>query len=327
MKIDRRVAIGTMVAGLAGAPLILKALKGKYAKGIPDGAKKYDAKFKKGWAECLQQIALPSEQIEGPSSFTLRLNVPEERAYDVLVLRCDFPEGSTVESLDPAVFPIWFGRVHAQMRAKRVGRKDTFGLSAKADLYEMLAQYCDPAELLRQQGMDTSTGEYVFVPKGNCIGEVILSDGTTRAFPGGDLPPCCALLSSALWSYFPDKMRLKAGAKWEVPAGVFVEHALPCQVVGFARVAGKDTAVISCEVEQPEFRSSSACVVVVGDGKNTRIIKGTKSTDSLRMKAYLDLNTGLPVRQELRRWGQVQMPDSTVRSAPTSFVVSRILDA
>jgi len=293
-------------------------------------ASQHKGKFIPGWEDCMKQIAIPSQEIKGPSPFCLKLNVPEGKAYDVFVLNCQFWEGGNVESLDPAVFPLVFSRAHGIMQAKRLAGKESLVLSTKADLFEVRAQLFDPAK-----GIDTSTGEYVFVPNGNLFGEVILSDGSTRAFPDRDLPPCCALLAAALWFYFPDTAHLQVGAKWEIPAGIVAEYARPCEVVGFAHMAGKDTVVISCHVEQQRFRSSKQHVVVIGEAEMKKgsihvtapkVVEGTKWRDTFHLTAHLDLETGLPVRQEVRQRVELQMPDSSV-SSTMEFHVSRILDA
>jgi hypothetical protein len=326
-KVTRRVALGTIAAGMAGSAFVIKALKAKYQTPIP-ASPRYEEKFVTAWADSLKQIAIPSQKIAGPSSFSVKLNVPEGKAYDVFVLDCSFTEGENVETLDPTVFPLVFTRGHGIIKAKRLAGKDSLVLSAKADLFEALARNCDPAK-----GLDTSTGEYVFVPKGDRIGDVILSDGSTRSFPGGNLPLCCTYLASALWYYFPGEAHLKAGANWQIPPGIDSEFALPCEVVGFERMAGRDTAVISCRREQQEFRTSNNCVYVsVAKVSRTHkeVLKTTskefKSRNSFHLTAHLDLETGLPVRQELRSRGELQMPNSHVHSV-MGFHLSRILDA
>jgi hypothetical protein len=293
---------------------------------------RHERKFVTAWADCVKQIAIPSQVIKGPSSFSLKLNVPEGKAYDVFVFNCQFAEWQTVESLGPAVLPLCVSRGHGMLQAKRVAGQDSPMLSTKADLFETLARDFDAGT-----NIDTSTGEYVFVPRGNRIGEVILSDGSTRAFPDEDLPPCLALLGTALWSYFPGTAHLEVGAKWEIPAweipaSMGAAYAWPCEVVGFARMAGKDTAVISCHVEQQEFQGSRLFEVAVGtsDGKTTKVEKVEKTKckcrDTFHLTAHLDLESGLPVRQEWRLRVEYQTADSGVHSM-LGFNVSRILDA
>jgi len=74
-KVTRRVALGTIAAGMAGSAFVIKALKAKYQTPIP-ASPRYEEKFVTAWADSLKQIAIPSQKIAGPSSFSVKLNVP-----------------------------------------------------------------------------------------------------------------------------------------------------------------------------------------------------------------------------------------------------------
>ena len=69
-KVTRRVALGSIVGGLAGTALVLRALKGKYTVPAPEN------KYLTEWENCEQMLSVPVEDITGPSTVALAFKPP-----------------------------------------------------------------------------------------------------------------------------------------------------------------------------------------------------------------------------------------------------------
>ena len=108
-KVTRRVALGTLAAGLGGTALVLRALRGKFRTELPQRAEhlyQKDPNYEKDWASYAEMVDVPVKPIDGPSSVTLDLKVPVGTEYRVVSIRSVYDsEFSPSEYPSP---PLWY---------------------------------------------------------------------------------------------------------------------------------------------------------------------------------------------------------------------------
>ena len=109
-KVTRRVALGTLVGGLAGAAIVIRALNRRPSMQMPkatDGVNKEQlARFVAEWERCLKMVDVPIRKIDGPSTFTLDFRPKVGMHFRAVCLTAEYGEYTY-----PAQYPqppFWF---------------------------------------------------------------------------------------------------------------------------------------------------------------------------------------------------------------------------
>ena len=110
--------------------------------------------------------------------------------------------------------------------------------------------------------------------------------GAAEKVPYSRVNMGCVELAAGLTCNYPQGTVLKKGMNWTIPkASSYYGIEFPCKIVGLAEVAGRETVEIVSErrIDEPEPESP-----------------GTARTQTYYITYYVELSTGITVRQEYR---------------------------
>lgn len=95
-KVTRRVALGSITAGLGGAVAVLYALKGRYQTELPSGQHggKYreDPNYASDWEKYVKMLDVPIKKIEGPTKCVLSYRPQVGSTFRVISLTASYEE-------------------------------------------------------------------------------------------------------------------------------------------------------------------------------------------------------------------------------------------
>ena len=306
-KFSRRVALGSMVGGLASAAVVTRVLKSRYKTEVPPLGK-----YELEWGKYVKMFDVPIKEIEGPATFTLDFRPVINKEFRVISLRTsyrpkafpgNFPQPplnfSVVKGVVTAVPP-----VVANSPGLLVKTQDSFTTSRNfyKEHTERLGRACI---IVFQNGDLEYFDANQHVPKKLSKAEV------SRA--------CIELIEGVTYNY-PVGKPLAKGAKWSMPD--MTQHGVErsCEISGFANVGGKRTMVVS-SLRDLDSQACQQSFIARGEqqlqelnakqGKDAaeakaaltamlQQIKKTTVTQTYQLTAHVDLETGIVVRQESR---------------------------
>jgi len=301
-KLTRRVILGSLAGGLGGAALILHTLKGRYRVAMPDRRKEYTAE----WSKYVKALDLSVEDIDGPSTFTLDCKPTVGTKFQVLSITAmyhrsgyplKYPEA-------PGMYLIYDGEV--EVVPPIVEKRPALSITATG-----LVKTPDSRESI-------PPGKCIFVPRnGGEEGFFEVDNGAPRKLSASKINSACAEIGGVIKFDYPKDTVLTKGAHWVIPATSGLGLELACEVVGFAKIIGRNTAKIAAErylnnqdVQQFVVSNTERAKTLQENRDNDLQLDqhmkeeldqviSEKSTRTYQFAAYVDLQTGITLREEI----------------------------
>ena len=164
---------------------------------------------------------------------------------------------------------------------------------------------------------ETTGGQCLFVSTNGDMDFFEIDQGTPKKISPVQLADACVKFASAFKFYYHSATSYSKGMKWIIPETSRYCMTLPCEIIGFAKVAGTDTVKVLAErhldnrelqhyiayekqqvkeMEIQQHRSGDAVDKVMKDLLRRTIEEAR--TKSIQIITYVDLQTGITVRQE-----------------------------
>ena len=323
-KVTRRIALGSIAAGLGGAALAIRALKGRYNVNVPE-------RYETEWGKYVKMFDVPIREIEGPSTFTLDLTPQIGMKYRVNYFCASYgPRSYPARYPEP---PFWYTVADGQVAVVSpiVDDRPALLISIQKQLTKGRVVHGDKLG-----------GECVVVPKNGDLDYFDVGHGVPKRVPLGKVNLPCARVAAGLMFGYPKGKALAKGTKWTTPETSSFSIELPCEIVGFAEVARRETAKIVAERQlnnqevQHYIRRSMQRVKKIEKERGSSFDADAemksdleeaiaeKSTRSFRVTGYVDLKTGLTVRHELST--TVHRPKAT-NSDQTMLSITQSLES
>lgn len=338
-KVTRRIALGTIAGGLGGAALVLRALKGKYEIDLPQGSNSVSESehyyktvgrptlqdigagdYAEEWNHYVNTVNVSIKAIGGPSSPTLRFKPQAGFDFQVLSVSAsyDYRNGNAEYPLPPTSYNVMNGRV-TSIEPIKDGR---LALLIRTEYAISKSQH---------HRQELPNGECIVVPYNGTRDYYELVQSTPQRREKSQVNIPCALLGGRLTFRYPEGTTVARGTKWINPKKADADGGLSCEVVDFAEVAGRQTIKIVAE-KQSSYEPALALVAVDAtqqhsqeqldkrmkqlseEAKKDRASE--KALETVHVTAYVDLATGITLRQE-----------STITDQGlTTVVVTQVLD-
>lgn len=296
-KVTRRVALGSIAGGLAGTALVLRALKGRYNTDVTN-----EGKPLMEWGKYVKLLDVPIKQIDGPAKFMLDYKLQVGMKYRIIHLVPSYAECPTVAKYpeQPSLFIATNGSVV-------VGPPIVDDRPALQIIADKRKSY------LHGAFHEFPGGECIAVPNG-AIEYFRSRHGLPKRLRIDEVGMACKLLASSIILNYPKGKMLRVGTDWTIPESDSCSIDLPCKIVGFADVAGIETAKVIGErsLNSDEYRKSIIRAVELLEKQRVgdNIVKTMKSRVEQianeeraiehHIACYVDLKTGLVVRSENR---------------------------
>lgn len=335
--LSRRVVLGTVATGLAVPPLAvsLNALFGSSEK------RRGSTEYENEWETCVKTLDVPIKKTEGPAKFTLEYDVRPGTEFRVLSVATDYSarrspykypnlppkfsyrDGRVVAVKLPSTVTVWQGKTSSRVQ---YNKRPVLRIDAKLEAYQKGYPHlmnrgphgCELA-IPRNDGEDCAVD---YVHEEDVSGKLVERPYWKVCEP-------CVDIAMAMASPCPKGQSLAKGAKWTIPEMVNHGFELPCEVVGFATVAGKETVEMLTErhLDATEFqhmtiyRRQEQQPAAKGQGKPVSSDEALRKTlaeltakqitMTIQHRHYVDMKTGLCIRLETRRTICSPTPDVT----------------
>jgi hypothetical protein len=323
-KVTRRVALGTFAAGLGGAALVLQSLKSKYRTELPPGPKRQDGKdpnYEKDWETFAEMVDVPVVPIDGPSTITLDFKPQAGAKYRVTTLLAvywkrfsekEFPSSplwySVSDGLAAVISPIVEAEPAILITAEKSFTKNH--LTSEAD-----SRKDDPVD------------ECVFVPTNRGTAYFKGDKSAYAKIPETEVNAACADLGKAIVFGYPRGKPLVKGVKWPISEALNSCIRLPCTVDGFAKIAGKRVAKILAtgsitDAQLDDYCRQHYATVLMQKSTDHTLLEEAESRP-FQLLAYVDVETGIAVRQECR----LSSGPKAGLSGQTSYLITHVHDS
>lgn len=284
------IAIGMVIIGV----LFICAIWNK--RELPKG------KFATQWDECVKMLDVPIEEVAGPAKFTLAIRPKENSVFDVLSIRAGYGEDySTSDYPEP---PLMYDTAGATVSAIAPIVDDKPALLIDAKTLEVRS---------RGSAQEMPGGKCILVPNGD-LHYYEVGNGAPKKLAAGEVDAVCAQMGRRITFRYPTEKTLTKGTTWTIPAESGMGFDLPCEIAGYATVAGRKTAKIlgqrhlttqelaglfDCLIEQ-EKKLSNDPEIIASIRKASADARKAGHTRSHQIVAYVDLETGLVLHQDFR---------------------------
>lgn len=340
-KVTRRIALGSIAGGLGGAALVLRALKGRYEVAVPEGSDpgnaaenyyrnvrpatfepKEPGSYAEEWNQVYRATNVSIKTSDVLSSPTLRFTAQAGVDFRVISVSASYDQRRSHDAQYPQP-PARYSVTKGQVLSIQPIDDSRLALLIRAEQMSTISQTSQ---------RELPGGKCVIVPYDFTRDYYELVGDTPRKVARSKVNIPCALLGAYLTFRYPAGTALSLGAKWTNPkTSDSSDGSLACEVEGFAEVAGKQTVTIRGE-KQVSYKPAPAVLLRTGSQKHTqkeldeqaeqllRKIKEEQpalATEGVHKVAYLDLATGLTLRQEL----------TVVDAHTTTVTVTQVLDA
>ncbi|MCE5301654.1 MAG: hypothetical protein LLF97_00935 [Planctomycetaceae bacterium] len=318
-KVTRRVALGSIAGGLAGTAAVLQVLKSKYRVPVADID---DSPYAKEWASCLKMTEVPIDRTSGPSSVTLHFKPPVDERLRVVNFNAHYDAGRS-----RAVYP------QAPLHYF-VATGEVTAIPSVIDNKPALLVVAEKKAIHSRRYEDKKPGgKCIFVPHNGDFDCFEAGVHPPKKLPLGKVNYTCVLLASSLMFDYPVGKPLAAGTKWTIPETAEFRFAMPCEIVGFAKVAGRQAIEISAErhlnnqevrhyvIRSYEWnkkiekeRGSNFDVDAVLAREMKRVVE-SQQTQVHRLRYYVDVQTGIVLRSKWTmtlRSPKLTDPDETI---------------
>lgn len=295
-KVNRRIALGSIVGGLAGTVAILQTLKSWYPA-LPDDRRKYVA----DWERNLKLVDVPIKEMDGPSTFVLDYKPQVDMKFRAACLYAsyeqeDYPKPPNFHSIADGQLTV---------RSPIVGDRSAL----------LVASREDQTFFTTRESKKKPTGECFVVPKivdglFDGFSYYAIDDTSKELLPADVNSSCCILANAVMFNYPPGRTLVK-GAKWTVPENLSHSVELPCEVVGFAEIAGRKTAKVFAEqrLDDKQYQHyvvrSWQVVKELGYGGMDAQLRDDlneavryKLAFDIRVTFFVDLSLGICIRNE-----------------------------
>lgn len=299
-KVTRRSVIGTAVGGIAAAPFIIHALRGRYQADVPLG------EYGTEWAKQVKMTDVPIREADGPSPFTLDCTPQVGEAFRVVSLSASYDE-HTYPAKYPQT-PYWYTVTNGHVAA----------VSPIVDAKPALAIDAGPHVTRSQMhSAEEPGGKCILVPSHDGNDYFVMRHEKPEPVKESGLGFARATIAKSLTFNYPRGESLAIGQSWTIPESGGFGFAVPCVVDRFSQVAGRETAKVMAsrelsneEVRQAVVNQTDELTQVMSETRGpgfdaTSAVKSyldqiveDERTQALRITAYLDLKTGIAVRQE-----------------------------
>jgi hypothetical protein len=308
-KVTRRVALGTVAVGLGSAvaaPYIISALKGSYKANSPVGGR-----YEKEWESVVKMLSIPIQETSGPETFTLDYMPQTGTEFRMIAINASYGVRPNPEEYPAA--PLSFETTAGKVALISAIEDSKPTLSIKADNTITKAKYLTRPE-------EQTGGECIAVLKDDSIDGMNLFKmirGAPKKLSLSEVNYGCLMIARGLKCNYPMGKALAKGVKWIIPETSDNCVELPCKIVGFAKVAGRDTAKIQAERQLTNSQDIERYLTLLMK-RNIELEKAQNSnfdveafmkrnikqaikdewTQSFLIIAYIDLQTGIPIRQQ-----------------------------
>ena len=319
---SRRIALGSIVGGLAGTALVIHSLKSRnkievpqsdnsasafehYCKSVrPATFEKTDLKsYVEEWNHDCHAADVPIKTIRGPSSFRLGFKPQTGLDFRVFSVCSSYKQKLSGDAKYPQP-PAWYSVTKGRVTSIDPIDDDRLALLIRAE--QMLTK-----SRFRRQEMPG--GECVIVPYDFKRDYYEIVRGASKKIGYSEVNIPCSMLASWLTFRYPTNKALVPGTKWINPQNSDSSDGnLACQVVDFAEVAGRQTVKIHGE-KKLSYKPAPMVGVIDGTHKYTQkqldeeakqlLNKAKKELPAQVVEmgqkvAYIDLTTGITLRQE-----------------------------
>jgi hypothetical protein len=327
-KVTRRVALGTVAVGLGSAvaaPYIISALKGRYKANLPVGGR-----YEKEWESVVKTFDLPIKEISGPETFTLDYK-PQVGTK------------SRVVSLDASYETVSDSLIYPQPPHHYYLSEGS--ISSISPIIDSLPAILIKAEKMissdRTLHKDKRGCESILVPTKGEIAFYEREGGVPKMIPLAKVNSSCYNLGTSIIFYYPIEKTLAIGSKWTTPITIVRSVELPCEIVGFNMIAGRETVKMVAdkhlnnqEVQQYtklQFQQIQEIDKQRGNKynidqelkANLQKVVAEKTTMAFSVIAYVDIKTGLVIRQE----NKCATHSLKVASNQTSISISQVIES
>jgi hypothetical protein len=280
----------------------VQLLKARYETEMPDRSKKYETE----WRNYVEMLAVPIKEIEGPPTFFLAYSPQVREKFRVLSLRARYDRAPAEYPQQPAMFDVADGEVVGV--SPIVDDKPALSIRIEKQHVHSVAA-----------ATEGGSGKCVVVPVDDELSYFEISRGSCKAIAREKVDVQCVVVARRLIFPFPQGKPLATGARWTIPATSEWSLELPCEIVGCADVAGRETAKVAAErhldnqeLQQSIIRSMRREKELAqqqgGTGADVdadmkRLLKlavEERQTREIHLSAYIDLKTALAFRQEYR---------------------------
>ncbi|HEY4761155.1 MAG TPA: hypothetical protein VIH42_11295, partial [Thermoguttaceae bacterium] len=294
-------AIGTIIGGVATAPFVIYAWKASRTVKPPRG------KFEKEWASIVKMLDVPIKEIDGPSTFTLDYHPKIGDKFRVISLYAGYDENSY-----PAEYPelpehYYISNGQLTQISPIINDRPALLISVEKQTVRA-----------RNYHDEHPGGEYVIIPrKDNDELEFFeVGQGVYKKISRAKVNIPCILLAMGLTFQYPKGKPLERGMKWTIPETSHYNVELPCEIVGFAQVVGRETVKIKAErhlnnqevqhfityqMQQVKKIEKERGSNYDADAAMKREVKEAieeEETRAWKVTCYVDLESGITVRQE-----------------------------
>jgi hypothetical protein len=291
-KVTRRAAIGSIIGGMVAAPVAYYFLKGR------DTAKP-QGKFEREWADIVKIFDLPIKEIDGPTSFTLDYKPQVGTKYRVISLLAGYGGNAHLAEYPqlPEIYFITTGQIT--------------GMSQTIENRQPILVNAEKHKTRRKDYFKEEPGAIcMVVPRkdSNGMDYFEVAQGAPKKIPFKKVNSACMDLASGLAIDYPKRKELVKGMKWKIPRTSDSYYEYPCEIIGFAEVAGKETVKITIEKNlsnQDMLEWISWGIQQEKEEKEReswkeyqKIVVKEEQTRAIQIISYVDMKMGLNVRYE-----------------------------
>lgn len=349
-KVTRRAAIGVAIGSVAAAPFIVRALRGKYELDMPDGDQslsRRNPQYESDWKHYCELLSVPTSEIEGPSTFTLDYHLQTGLAFRAIVVSAVY--GQKVTSAGHFQLPQSFGIADGQVCTISPVIDSYPTISLQPDARAVKSPTCDTS-LPRRKCVVVAVDGKLYLQE---------DDRDLMELPSPKVHPACAEFLQAWVHELPVGRPLTTGDEWTIGKNEVDGVELPCKVAGFAEILDRQAVklvverhlnadenqrylahCLDLESKMPtEFLEEQLEHMLQGESADEaelirRAMKqaadmphdyrlkqaiAQQETRSFHIESYVDLATGLTLRQESRTVTEDHSPDGPVTTAVVTY--------
>jgi hypothetical protein len=302
-KVSRRVALGTIAGGLGGAALVLHALRGRFGNGLPH------SKYLSEWEECVKQLDVRITELSGPARVAINCRPTFGDRFRVVCVKASYWQ--TPHPVEFPELPFFYSKACGAVVVlpSIVHSRPAFSINAE----DLVTKFGD-----NRKGRLKPGGECIVVPNNGIREYFARPNGVAKKLRWPEVNEACIEVASGITFPYPEAKPLSKGTKWAIPESSDFAVELPCEVIGFAEVAGRKAVKVSARRDlsnsdvqrnvknnlraqtKTENKQVGAAITEKEIDNQIRVIAGENVTVEVQLESYLDLESGICLRQEMR---------------------------
>ena len=302
-KITRRAVLGTAIAGLVAAPLVVRGFRSQKPN--------FPCPHRDNWVAALERFEVKVEDFVGPPTFDLQFSLKQGTEFKAEFLGSNSFQGQLVPSRTNV--PNWFTTSDGIVVARLERGLTYFHVTAS------------PVKThLSQNPNEQSGGEnFVFVFKEGMFDSIRLPNGNSKVASDCLKEPMS--LPVASHDYFnlfcldiPQRTQLRIGTRWTIPAGGIYQYDFPCEISKILVINGRPSVQIQSLIKQEDFRKNPV-IDLLPDTRDYAEMKeallASKVRENCTIYTYIDMETGLTVRRESHGKSETQVRNGAIEIA------------